>query len=166
MSLNPFIEKKEKNAIKITPVLQKNFKQWLSAQTKTRQAWIETTQFKAIPATHCVLPNAQGKPQEILLGVKDENDFWSFGALPALLPIGNYWIDAKYTATQFENIALAWGLGSYQFLRYKKQSKIYSAKLVLSASIDKKSLKEMISVFYFIRDSINTPTEDFGPAEL
>ena len=155
-----------KSAIKITSIFQKDWKKYLTSQSVKRKSWMESMQFQAKQATFCFIPGADGKLSEILLGVKDENDFWSFGALPPVLPSGNYRIDAKYTISQFENIALAWELGSYQFLRYKKKAKAHSAKLMLNAVTRKKALKEMIDVFYFVRDAINTPTEDFGPEEL
>ena len=66
---------------------------------------------------------------------------------------------------QYANAAIAWGLQSYQFSRYKK-SDIKIPKLVLHESADSATIENTVAAIHLVRDLINTPTENMGPAQL
>jgi leucyl aminopeptidase len=90
------------------------------------------------------------------------DNLWEVGALPFFLPEGVYKFDI--TDVQYAQYALSWGLGAYQFSRYKKPIR-QPAQLFLPATI-KANVLNLVESIYLVRDCINTPTEDMGPMEF
>lgn len=133
-------------------------------QTHTIQQWLTTLSFAVKPGSFVLLPGSEGQLNQVLLILNDPFDFWSFGLLPNVLPEGRYHYENITDKNFFHRAAMAWGLGAYEFTRYKKSIRPL-AQLVFSA----KSVNQLIAkleAIYRVRDLINTPTEDLGPAEL
>src|SRR5690606_28695146 len=61
--------------------------------------------------------------------------------------------------------ALGWGLGGYAFDRYKKRQ-VDEVKLVWPEGSDRALVRRLVEATYLVRDLINTPASDMGPAEL
>ncbi|MDP1573849.1 MAG: leucyl aminopeptidase family protein [Coxiellaceae bacterium] len=164
-----FVSRKLKSAsISIFPIITDQLTQWLSKQSSSIQQWVKATQFTADSGCICLVPTEKNSVHCVLLGLKDANDFLAFGALPARLPEGNYHIeDTKLlkTAQHSQQAAMGWGLGFYQFTKYK-QAQPRLAKLVLPALVDEKSLNNYLDSIYLARDLINTPAEDMGPEQI
>ncbi len=152
-------------AIPIIPILADEFNQWLEDETAAVKNWVNAVKFVAKPESFCVVPNTQGGVEKVLLGLKDKKDFWSLGGLPLNLPMGCYQLQDASAELDFNQAAIAWGLGAYQFTRYKKSTKTI-AQLVLPSTINQAALENYITSIYGVRDLINTPTDDMGPADL
>lgn len=164
--LQCFVNHKPSQSVTIKPVIQNEFAVWLSTQDERSKNWIQATKFKADPGTFCLLSNSEGKLEQVFLGVSHKDDFWSYGILPVFLPTGVYTLDSSVVKTErAEHIAVAWGLGCYQFTPYKKQPPI-TAQLQLSEHSQPDRIDNLVRAIYLTRDLINTPTEDMGPAEL
>lgn len=161
-----FIAKKTKqHAIPIYAVATNQLEKWLSQQSTVISQWIKAVQFTAESGSYCLIPNNDGSIHSVVLGLANADDFWAFGALPAKLPEGNYDITGTSiftTPQQFQHAALGWGLGFYQFSKYKvAQPRL--AKLILPQSVNEKALYDYLDSIYLARDLINTPAEDMGP---
>jgi leucyl aminopeptidase len=165
MPLNFYTTQTTEKAIPITPVIFKQFDAWLKQQDQTIKNWLTNDVFKAEVSTRCLIKNNAGEIERVLLGIDNENDFWSFASLPRCLPTGTYKIDDNFSADILNRAALGWGLGHYQFSAYKKPIPI-TAKLQLSKDYDAALLENFIPAIFLVRDLINTPTDDMGPAEL
>ena len=139
--------------------------QWLATQPAATQQWLKTQRFKAKSGQLVLVPDEQGGVSQVVLGIKDENDWWAVGALPKQLPAGDYHFAMGLTETQHTFFALAWGLGCYQYDRYKTVEPI-KAQLLLDETVDDDALKAELAAITLVRDMITTPTEDFGPDEL
>ena len=100
-----------------------------------------------------------------IVGVSDDKDIWSWGAAAAALPDGTYRLDPQPKAKTAENAAIGWALGVYEFTRYR-MPKRKCPRLVWPARADKKAIERATSATYLVRDLINTPANDMGPAEL
>src|SRR3990167_5060363 len=161
-------ENAKHKSIPIYPVVADQLAKWISTQPRHVQQWMKTAQFLADSGSFCLIPHNDGSLQGVVLGVANADDFWAFGALPAKLPEGNYFIaDGQVLKTpfHFQQAALGWGLGFYQFTKYKEsQSRL--AKLVLPKSVDEKELTHYLDSLYLARDLINTPAEDMGPESI
>src|SRR3989338_8131493 len=157
-----------KKLISIFPTTTDQLPQWIAMQSKQVQQWISSSLFSAESGAFCLIPNIDGTLQSDLVGVQHADDYLAFGALPAKLPQGNYQIEHNgvlKTAQQRQRAALGWGLGFYQFSKYKaEQPRV--AKLFLPKSIDEKALTICLDAIYLSRDLINTPAEDMGPDQL
>lgn len=158
-----FKEQRSENTVSICIVKQKDFSAWLSKQDSIIKNWLETTHFRADAASVSFVPDASGKVAKIICCVSDTENFWSVGALPMLLPDGIYQFEGD--DIDYTRFAIAWGLGAYQFSRYKKPSK-KPAQLLLEKNHDPDYVNNIVSAIYLVRDLINTPTDDMGPTEL
>jgi leucyl aminopeptidase len=129
--------------------------------------WCESNSFSAEPHSALLLPDAEGGPQLALAGVVSARDPLALGAAPLLLPPGDYRLDEERGLRLEPGSALlGWGLGAYQFTRYRKPTRA-AARLVLGE--DAASQSEgfaQLKASTLVRDLINTPTEDMGPDEL
>ncbi|MEO8400199.1 MAG: leucyl aminopeptidase family protein [Gammaproteobacteria bacterium] len=168
--LSCFTTQYSKKAIPILILTAKDFTAWLSKQNSFIKSWIASTGFKADASTICLLPDTSGKLTQVLCGISDMKNFWGVGNLPINLPEGQYIFnmdvsDFDLDNTEYANFAIAWGLGAYQFTRYKKASKKV-AQLVLPKSYDIELITNTVESINLVRDLINTPTEDMGPSEL
>lgn len=155
----------EDEGVPITPVVQKDFSAWLARQDDFVKDWVKQLGFVAKPETFCWIPCAgSSRIQQVLLGIADESDFWSIGILPFNLPKGIYRIADVVDQRYLSNSIMAWGFGAYEFTRYKKPT-MPCSQLVISGQCNKQ-LSSMVKATYLIRDLINTPAEDMGPAEV
>lgn len=148
------------DAIPITVLHYQNYNKWLNTQDKIIKNWLLARHILPELGCVCLLPHADGTIQRVLCCVSDTENFWQVGGLAYMLPEGVYIFDDE----AHDNHAIAWGLGAYQFTRYKKATRP-PAKLYVS----EKSLgviENIVSSIYLVRDWINTPTDDMGPSQL
>lgn len=161
-------KKSTKKPVSILPVLSRQFEKWIVKQSSHIKQWVSAAQFVADSGAFCFIPSEKGVLQTVLIGMNNEDDFLAIGALAPRLPEGEYCIEKNEvikTAHQLQLAALGWGLGFYQFTRYKKPVPRL-AKLVLDKSIDVELLMNTLESIYLARDLINTPAEDMGPEQL
>lgn len=161
--LECFIVGPDEGAVPLVFIETDQLATWLKQQTIHLQNWVKATGFAAKPDSICIIPDEQYKSGKVLVGCNSLTDFWLAGGLPALLPEGSYRIEQLLAENIMANIAIAWGLGAYQFTRYKKPQKTM-ARLVLPEQAH--HIEPVVQSIYLIRDLINTPTEDMGPGEL
>jgi leucyl aminopeptidase len=114
-----------------------------------------------------LLPAADGKLAGVLFGIEElgesEVDRFRPGQLSGLLPPGNYrFANAPHDGRL---AALAFALGAYQFVRYRKAEK-RDVHLVIPEGVDGNDLSRIVEGVTLCRDLINTPSNDMGPAEL
>jgi leucyl aminopeptidase len=158
-----FLKNQPKNAIPITIVSQNQYPAWLAKQTKFTQTWLSSSGFRNEPGSIRLIPDSSGKLIRILTSTSEMKNFWATGSLPLTLPEGDYYFD--FEVNDYQYFVLAWGLGAYQFSRYKKPLR-QPARLVLPPEISAGKIINIIESIYWVRDLINTPTDDMGPTEL
>jgi leucyl aminopeptidase len=126
--------------------------------------WIAASGFRGDPGTYCLLPDARGQAQCVLVGISRVDDVYALANLPQRLPVGRYHLDASGVSLNADIAALGWGLGAYQFTRYKKAPR-EPAQLVVARDVLQRAAA-LLDAVYRVRDLVNTPTEDMGPADL
>lgn len=164
MSLDHLTSRAGGKAIPITPVTARQLKTWLKAQRKSVRKWVEGVGFEAKPGSNALVPGANGAPGRVLVGVDAGPDIWSYGGLPKALPAATYRIDGKLAPAAATRAALGWALGGYAFARYKKQPAV--ARLLWPDGADRAAVERAAAAAFLVRDLVNTPAEDMGPAEL
>ena len=152
-------------AVVIMPVIKSHLKAWVKSQTQLIQHWVHETTFKAESGELCLIRDQHGQLKKVLIGLENDQDFWSFGKLPLLLPEGVYCLEDTGSVSMISLCCLAWGLGSYQFTVYKK-AKRKAAKLLLPAGCDEAFVNHVASSIHWVRDLINTPANDMTPTRL
>ncbi|GIK97241.1 MAG: leucyl aminopeptidase [Alphaproteobacteria bacterium] len=151
--------------IAITPLAAQDLPSWLGRQPARVARWVKGTGFEAQPGRHLMLPSEDGRPGGVLLGVEERPDIWSWGGLPLALPQGRYRVAPEVAPERATRAALGWGLGGYQFTRYRK-AKRKPAELVWPDAADRAAVERAVAATFLVRDLVNTPAEDLGPAEL
>jgi leucyl aminopeptidase len=145
-------------------VTAQQLKGWLKAQRASVRKWLKGVGFEAKPGSNALVPGADGAPGRVLVGVEARPDIWSYGALPKALPRGTYRIDGKLEPAAATRAALGWALGGYAFARYKKRPTV--ARLLWPDGADRAAVERTAAAAFLVRDLVNTPAEDMGPAEL
>jgi leucyl aminopeptidase len=155
-------EKNNKTVTPITVVAKQKYPEWLASQSAAIKTWLTATQFKGEAGNICLLPDANGNITRVICCVADMENFWGVANLALALPEGCYQFDA--TDAQMNSYAIAWGLGAYQFTRYKKPLRQPAVLLLPAPSLAQ--VCNIVESIYLVRDCINTPTDDMGPSEL
>lgn len=164
----PFLAKKSAKSIPITPLTKDTLESWLKKQGKARRNWIAAAGFDGVPGALLALPDGNGAVEHVLFGVRNNSSLYSYAGLPARLPrnAGGYYINQEMDEERATQTALGWALGCYKFDRYKSGDKKQPAQLVWPAEADKKTVQSTAAAVYLVRDLVNTPANDMGPAEL
>jgi leucyl aminopeptidase len=131
---------------------------------KLAASWVQSSGFGGEPGKFCLLPDAQGQLRAVLAGITRADDLFALAALPQSLPPGTYRLDDSGLALDPRRAALGWALGAYRFSRYRKPSREPARLLVNRA--DARAIAPLLEAVTTVRDLVNTPTQDLGPAEL
>jgi leucyl aminopeptidase len=144
---------------------------YLAKQSESVRRWVTTQGFVADPNTILLVPDADGVPLAALVGVADLNDPFALSACPFALPPGIYalnklGVNNNGLRIELANAILGWGLGAYRFERYRKAARAPARLLLEDAAATSTEAFALLKASTLVRDLINTPTEDMGPAEL
>lgn len=129
-------------------------------------AWAKANAFFADEGAILLLPNAEGEVMAVLFGFGREGSSRPSllaGKLATALPAGIYRLEGWPGG--IEEAALAFALGSYRFERYLKP-KTNTPRLVLPEGAEGVEADRIATAVFMVRDLVNTPANDLGPAEL
>lgn len=149
---------------------------WLESAPAAAAAWVRHLGFSGDAGTTALIPGPDGAIAQILAGVGDSVDVWSLAALPAALPaatpdgdVASYALEEggldALTADEATAVTIGWGLACYRYTRYRKPGKT-PPRLVVPARAYRPAVDRTVSATALVRDLINTPAEDMGPADL
>jgi leucyl aminopeptidase len=156
---------REQSARSLQVVDAKGFDAWLGSQSARARAAIEAAKFKGKAGEFALLPGDGADDWSAAVGVKDAATLgpWDLAGAAAKLPAGTYRLAEGKPGTA----ALGWLLAHYKFDRYLSEKKPAEARVLLTsdpAAIDETVRLAQATVL--VRDLVNTPAEDLGPAEL
>ncbi|MEO0728934.1 MAG: leucyl aminopeptidase family protein, partial [Pseudomonadota bacterium] len=133
------------------------------------RGWVAANNFRGVAGSTLCLPAADGGIARALVGIgaPDDGDpcgsaLLHLGRAPSSLPKGIYAFDPSVEDT--ETAAIAWGLGGYQFQRFKSKS-AKRARLVVPDAVGSR-VRAIVAAVHRGRDLINTPANALGPSEL
>lgn len=152
--------------VEIVPVAKPQLTATLGRLGATASKWARVNGFAASPGEIALVPAPDGRLAKVLFGLGDDGamaDPFVYGALPKALPAGRYRFAS--TPRRGDLAVLAWVLGSYGFGQYRK-TEARKIHLKLPAGVDGKDVTRVAESVFLARDLINTPSNDFGPAEL
>ncbi len=155
--------------VPIVGLAKTGLRSWLKRRPAAEATWVKAAGFEAAPGSICLVPGAGGALARVLAGIDPEDALWSYAGLPGRLPAGSpggrYTLDGAMSPQAATQAALGWALGSYNFTRYRKSERRF-ATLAWPRSVDKAAVQRAMEAIYLVRDLINTPAGDMGPAEL
>jgi len=154
----------KQDGIPLYPVSATNFEQWLANLPGVQQKWLKASGFRAKAGELCSMPGSNGELHGYAFGMAEKGWLYQLAPLPAKLAAGNYRLVSDWSPKQRLQASLGWGLACYQFSVYLK-SQTEMPSLALDKDIAS-GAERLLSAQSLVRDLINTPTEDMGPAQL
>lgn len=137
------------------------FALWRAKQASSVTNWLTTTQFSGKGMS--LIPNTQGELAEVIFVSNSDDSYWLCGDLVNQLPAGQYQLNAD--DKQIKTAAFSWGLGAYQFDRYKKSDKQHP-QLIVPTQAQADEANKFIRSVSLVRDLVNTPAADMMPQHL
>jgi leucyl aminopeptidase len=126
------------------------------------RAWADAHGFKGEAGRQLVVPGAGGEIACVLAGDAPGSDGFALGRLARSLPAGLYRL---HGARDPRLAALGWCLEAYGFQAYGK-TVAAAARLQCPTGVDRADVLRMAGAAWLVRDLVNTPASDLGPAEL
>jgi len=163
--LDCFAPRPSAETVSITPVSAADLKKLLNREPTKVAAWLESTGFTGAVGQVAMLPGENGRLARVFVGADAKDWLWALGDLPTRLPAGRYELDGTSDKRQATRAALGWALGSYAFTRYRKRER-KAIDLVWPKAADRDLVEHTAEAIFLVRDLVNTPAADLGPAEL
>ncbi len=161
--------KAKEGCVALVPVSRKTLDATLEKIGKSGRAWVEANGFDARAGSVAPVPGKSGSIGRVLVGTGADNpsphDPWWLSGAVNKLPAGTYAIDTDLDEQTLTAGALGWCLAQYQFDRYRKPS-APKRKLVGLARTVCANAKRQVAATVLVRNLVNTPAEDMGPADL
>ena len=164
--MREYLVESDDTAVALIPLDKAAFADWLAGLPESRRAWVIAANFTAESGAVCPMPGDDGRLTAVLVGLGDDDDPWAFAALPAKLPPGLYRLARPIERRAAEWATLGWQLATYAFRRYKSGEAKPWPRLVWPDNADRAAVLRAAEAIALVRDLINTPAADLGPAEL
>ena len=154
-------------AIPIHAVAPDGLEALLASIGDVEAAWARSTGFDAAAGAVTIIADTSGVIGKVLFGLGRPDSRRPAplitGKLPMILPQGDYEFVGDLPDPALG--AVGWALGNYRFERYKTSSAPVP-RLVVPKGADGARARGMARAITMVRDLINTPASDLGPAEL
>ena len=160
-----FLPRPERGTVPITVLRASSLAKFLTGQSASLRRWVKESDFDASPETLLTVPGTDGGLARVLVGIGAGETPWAYASLREKLPTGSYAFDATLPQEAATRAALGWALGAYAFTRYKAR-KDRPRALVWPKGADRGHVARTAAATFLVRDLINTPANDMGPAEL
>jgi leucyl aminopeptidase len=140
------------------------------ALPEAARAFAEAAAFAPEAGRHLLVPDRGAGVAGALFGVdapsKRGADPLLPGKLATTLPAGDWRFVAAPADARLA--ALSFALGSYKFDRYRSKHERFGRKprLALPPGVDGDELTRVVEAVFMVRDLINTPSNECGPADL
>ena len=154
-----------RRALPLTPVTRAGWPGYAKALGARQRRWAEANGFAGQPGAFCLLPDAQGGTARVLCGIDAASPPFALASFPYHLPVGDYRLDRfDGDGLSAHDAALGWALGSYRFARYREPHREPARLALPRAVLD--DLAPTVEAIARVRDLVNTPAQDLGPAEV
>ncbi|MEO1045497.1 MAG: leucyl aminopeptidase family protein [Pseudomonadota bacterium] len=156
------------SATPITCLTASQFDGWLRQQSDAVRAFVKASGFAAKPHEYVLAPDGNGETLRVVAGVADSEALavWSLARLADILPEGYYRLDDEVTPGQ---AVIGWCLAQHRFDRYLSNGSATDKgpRILLTDKLpDSEARLAEAGATALVRDMVNTPAEDMGPAEL
>jgi len=137
---------------------------YLATATDFLKGFAAANEFKARAGQILSSPGADGAVDCIVFGVGAGADPTVFRGLAAKLPAGDYELKTCPASLHPDDVALAFGLGSYRFDRYRKKGG--ERPRLVTPDADVVEAAQIVRACALARDMTNTPASDLGPLQI
>ncbi|HET9630265.1 MAG TPA: leucyl aminopeptidase family protein [Novosphingobium sp.] len=151
------------NAIAIHLVTKELLPEWVKRLSAGQRAALAAQKFEGAGQEHAIVPDGDG--WFVVAGVANPDDLssWCLARLADVLPGGTYRLADHHAGKAL----FGWLSGQYRFDRYRSETRDEEPRILLTRDVKAidPALREAGAV-ELVRDLVNTPAEDMGPAEL
>ena len=150
-------------AVPIHLVDKAGLDQFVKGLSAPQRAALEAQKFKAEGYSHAILPDGDG--WMVCAGVANAESLssWCMAKLAEVLPAGTY----RRAGGEPGPALYGWVTGQYVFDRYRSDAATEGARVLLTKDVGAIApvLAESAATA-LVRDLVNTPAEDMGPAQI
>ena len=154
---------KGQQATPIHLVDKAGFPEWLKGLSEPQRNSVAAQKFEGVGFEHAIVPDGDG--WFVAAGVANaaELSSWCMARLAEVLPAGTY----RRAEGEPGPALFGWVSGQYRFDRYRSEPSPQGPRILLTGDVTAIDpvLAEAAAVA-MVRDMVNTPAEDMGPAEL
>ncbi|MFN5778217.1 MAG: leucyl aminopeptidase family protein, partial [Novosphingobium sp.] len=154
---------RDQSATPIHVVDKAGLDDFLKSLPAAARSALAAQKFSAGPFEHAILPN--GEDWSVVTGVADASELgtWCLARLGESLPAGTY----RVANADSGPALFGWAAGQYRFDRYRAEPSEEGPRVLLTkaAGAIAPALAE-VAATVLVRDMVNTPAEDMGPAQL
>jgi len=138
---------------------------WLTELPEASRAILAAQKFKGKADSVAVLPGVEAAQWLAVAGVENAAELhtWCLARASETLPVGTYRLAGGSPGAA----ALGWILGQYRFARYRADDNAAGPRVLLTpdpAQVD--AVVREAEAVALVRDLVNTPAADMGPAAL
>ncbi|HMO75933.1 MAG TPA: leucyl aminopeptidase family protein [Sphingopyxis sp.] len=156
---------KGQDARTIHLVDKQGYDAWLKGRSARERAALAAMAYKPDGFAHAILPGDEPEGWSVVTAVADVEKLsaWCLAKLGPLLPEGRYRIEGR----QPGKALFGWMSGQYRFDRYRPKAEPRGARVLLTGDVGTIApmVAEMRAVA-LVRDMVNTPAADMGPAAI
>ena len=137
---------------------------WLAAQPPRARAAVAAARFAAKPDTMVLLPGDAPDAWSAAVGVDETPGPWALAAAAAALPGGSYRLADGAAPGE---AALGWLLAQHGFDRYRQDPPARPLRVLLTPEAARiGAVARLAESVALVRDLVDTPAADMGPADL
>ncbi len=156
-------------AISLHVIAKSDLDDWLQQQPDVVRSWVGSNWFTGALGQVLLVPGKDHTPDMALAGYGTNDGRarkrFPLAAAAEALPEGVYRIASGLPDDVLDVECLGWLMTGYRFDRYKAQTRA-KARLVAPKGVDAARIESVANAELLIRDLINTPASDMGPAQL
>ena len=137
--------------------------EWSKRLSAPQRAAMAAQKFEGDGYAHAIIPD--GDHWFVVSGVANPDDLssWCLAKLAEVLPAGTYRRDGGDPGAA----AFGWITGQYRFDRYRSDAPDDAPRILLTKAVkDIDAVLVEAAATELVRDLVNTPAEDMGPADL
>ena len=150
-------------ALSIHMVTAKGFEAWFKKQPERARTAATAARFKGKAGSLVILPGDKAAEWSAAIGMPEETGPWDLAGAAARLPEGTYRLVDGEPGTA----ALGWLLAQHRFDRYKREAEAIPQRILLTRDVARiEDTARMADAVALVRDLVDTPAADMGPAEL
>lgn len=141
------------------------FESWLNEQPEPVRALVGAQKFRGKASEHAILPAQGDDGWSVVAGVANHKKLgtWCLAKLAEVLPEGTYRLSEGAPGAA----ALGWLTAQYRFGRYRKEDNPVGPRTLLTKDIARiDTTVQLANAVALVRDLVNTPAADMGPAQL
>lgn len=159
-----YTTKRRQHSILIECVTKSHIDELRATDSTQQKQWLSANLSNIKVGQHILVPNEMGDIERVLVIVDLVLSIWSIADLSTRLPAGDYHLSDQLNAAEQHKLILGWGLGAYQYTRFK-EAKV-CACLFVNPALDLAKIEAQLQATFITRDLVNAPANEMLPSHL